>query len=107
MKMASPSPIQASLVSATALQIGTGVYIYTVDNTSILSLRELVKVGHPVRIGEKCWICGSMVILIGLTIGDESTVGVGSVVTKNIPPFSVAMCGRAEGRGLINRLRRK
>jgi maltose O-acetyltransferase len=39
----------------------------------------------PVAIGEDVWIGGSAVICPGITIGDRSVIGAGSVVTKNIP----------------------
>jgi maltose O-acetyltransferase len=39
----------------------------------------------PVAIGEDVWIGGSVVICPGVTIGDRSVIGAGSVVTKNIP----------------------
>ncbi|KHN99670.1 protein PFS2 [Metarhizium album ARSEF 1941] len=45
--------------------------------------------GAPITIGEDCWIGGSAIILAGVTIGRGSTVGAGSVVTKNVPPFHV------------------
>ncbi len=45
-----------------------------------------VKIGKNVRIGEKC------VILPGVSIGDNSIIGSGSVVTKNIPANCLA-CG--------------
>ncbi|WVN85412.1 uncharacterized protein L203_100558 [Cryptococcus depauperatus CBS 7841] len=47
--------------------------------------------GKSVRIEEDCWICGSVIILPGVTIGRGSTVGAGSVVTKDVPPQSVAI----------------
>lgn len=41
------------------------------------------------RIGENCWIAPSSSILEHLVIGNNVTVGVGAVVTKNIPDFEV------------------
>jgi acetyltransferase-like isoleucine patch superfamily enzyme len=41
------------------------------------------------RIGKHCFIGARSVILPGLTIGDESIVGAGSVVTKDVPPRSI------------------
>jgi acetyltransferase-like isoleucine patch superfamily enzyme len=47
--------------------------------------------GKPVIIGEDCWLGGNVVVVPGVTIGRGSTIGAGSVVTKDIPEFSVAV----------------
>jgi maltose O-acetyltransferase len=39
----------------------------------------------PVRIGEDVWVGGSVVICPGVSIGDRSIIGAGSVVTRDIP----------------------
>ncbi|HAW34047.1 MAG TPA: sugar O-acetyltransferase, partial [Alphaproteobacteria bacterium] len=44
----------------------------------------------PITIGKDVWIGGSVVILQGVTIGDNSVVGAGSVVTKDIPANVIA-----------------
>lgn len=43
----------------------------------------------PVIIGEDVWVGSNTVILPGITIGRGSIVGAGSIVTKNIPKYSV------------------
>lgn len=43
--------------------------------------------GKPIRIGEDCWFGGNCIVLPGVTIGKGSTVGAGSVVTKDVPPY--------------------
>lgn len=40
----------------------------------------------PVIIGENVWIATGALILSGVTIGDNSVVGAGAVVTKSVPP---------------------
>lgn len=42
-----------------------------------------------VVIGNDVWLCGQVIILPGVTVGDHSIVGAGSVVTKDVPEWSV------------------
>ena len=39
----------------------------------------------PVRIGKNCWLGAGVIVLPGVTIGDNVVVGAGSVVTKDLP----------------------
>lgn len=48
-------------------------------------------ISAPVRIGNGCWIGERAVILPGVTIGEKSIIGANSVVTKDIPPYSIAV----------------
>lgn len=45
----------------------------------------------PVRIGKNVWVGAGAMILPGVTIGDNSVIGAGSVVTKDIPANCVAV----------------
>jgi acetyltransferase-like isoleucine patch superfamily enzyme len=47
------------------------------------------ELGKEIHVKEDCWIGGNVVILPGVTIGRGSTVGAGSVVTKDVPDFTV------------------
>lgn len=42
-----------------------------------------------VRIGHDVWIGRSAIVLAGVTIGDGSVIGAGSVVTKDVPPYAI------------------
>jgi len=42
--------------------------------------------GAPITIEDDCWLAGNVTILPGVRIGRGSTVGAGSVVTKDVPP---------------------
>ena len=48
--------------------------------------------GKPIHIGNGVWICANSTICGGVTIGDNSVIGAGSVVTRDIPP-NVFACG--------------
>lgn len=49
------------------------------------------EIAEDIRIGSNVWIGSQTVILPGVEIGDGSVVGAGSVVTKDIPPNSLAL----------------
>ncbi|KAJ4423911.1 hypothetical protein N0V82_001497 [Gnomoniopsis sp. IMI 355080] len=57
----------------------------------VQSRRDGVEYAAPVTIGDDCWIGGNVTIMPGVTIGKGCTIGAGSVVTKDIPDFSVAI----------------
>lgn len=44
----------------------------------------------PITIGSNCWIASNVVIAGGVTIGEGCVIGAGSVVTRDIPPNSLA-----------------
>ena len=45
----------------------------------------------PVRIKHNAWLCEKVCILPGVTIGHHSIIGAGSVVTKDVPDYSIAV----------------
>lgn len=50
--------------------------------------------GYKVReckIGNGVWIGDSVIVLPNVTIGDGAVIGAGSIVTKDIPPFAIAV----------------
>lgn len=46
---------------------------------------------RPVTIGDNCWIGGSVTVCGGVTIGAGCVIGAGSVVTRDIPPDTLAV----------------
>jgi acetyltransferase-like isoleucine patch superfamily enzyme len=45
----------------------------------------------PIVVEDECWIGANVVLTAGVTVGRHSVVAAGAVVTKDIPPFSVAV----------------
>ena len=54
------------------------------------SRNSMYEYGIPVTIGDNVWIGGNVVICPGVTIGSNCVIGAGSVVTRDIPDWSIA-----------------
>ena len=71
--------------------IGPNVGIYTVNHQTDARRREKgYEWALPVKIGNKVWIGGGVTILPGVTIGDNTVIAAGSVVTQDVPANVVA-----------------
>ena len=44
----------------------------------------------PITIKDNCWLASNVVVCGGVTIGEGCVIGAGSVVTRDIPPYSLA-----------------
>lgn len=72
--------------------IGPNVTIATAGHPILPKLREQAyQFNAPVHIGKNCWLGAGVIVLPGITIGDNSVIGAGSVVTKDIPENVVAV----------------
>lgn len=72
--------------------IGPNVTIATAGHPILPQLREKAyQYNSAIHIGKNCWIGACAVILPGVTIGDNSVIGAGSIVTKDIPSNVVAV----------------
>ena len=59
------------------------------DPIEMIRLQGLTRQG--VVIGDNCWLGYGVKVLDGVTIGEGSVIGAGAVVTKDIPPYSIAV----------------
>ena len=70
--------------------VGPNVSIYTAcHSTNPVERNTRQEWAKPVTVGNNVWIGGSVTILPGVTIGDNCTIGAGSVVTHDIPANSI------------------
>lgn len=86
-----------TLVDDTHIYVGDGtmfgpnVVIATAGHPILPELRErLYQYNFPVHIGRNCWLGAGVIVVPGVTIGDNTVIGAGSVVTKDIPSNVVA-----------------
>jgi acetyltransferase-like isoleucine patch superfamily enzyme len=101
--------MNGSLVAAQSIQIGDDVMfawgVTVVDHNShaiafseraddVINWRDRtkdwanVKIA-PVKVSNKVWVGFNSIILKGVTIGEGAIVGAGSVVTKDVPPWTI------------------
>ncbi len=72
--------------------IGPNVVLATAGHPILPELRPLAyQYNMPIHIGKNCWLGAGVIVLPGITIGDNSVIGAGSVVTKDIPSNVVAV----------------
>ena len=84
------------------VMIGPNVSIFAATHeTEVPSRREDIEYTKPVVIGNDCWIGGHAVILPGVTIGKGCTIAASSVVTKDIPDWSIARGSPAKVTGKV------
>jgi acetyltransferase-like isoleucine patch superfamily enzyme len=74
--------------------IGPGVMMRTADHVFSDPNSLIRKQGHSPKdiiIEDNCWLGANVIVIGGVRIGKGSVIGAGSIVTKNIPPMSVAV----------------
>ena len=72
--------------------IGPNVVLATAGHPILPELRpDAYQFNLPIHIGKNCWLGAGVIVLPGITIGDNSVIGAGSIVTKDIPANVVAV----------------
>ena len=72
--------------------LGPNVVLATAGHPIDAELRSQgLQYNMPVRIGRNCWLGAGVIVMPGVTIGDNTVIGAGSVVTRDIPSGVVAV----------------
>lgn len=83
-----------SVVIEEAVGIAAGVYIsdhsHSFRDPDVPIRDQPISEPRPVRIGRGAWLGQNVVVLPGVTIGEQAVIGANSVVTRDIPPRTVA-----------------
>jgi len=82
-----------SIIIEDDVMLGSGVHIYVANHRYNDKSIPVLQQGHyeakTVTLKKGCWVGANSIILPGVTIGENSVVGAGSVVTKDILPYAV------------------
>lgn len=75
--------------------LGPEIVFYTnnhnTERTDIPMCQQGFKPDRPIVIEDDCWIGRRVIVLPGVTIGRGSIIGAGAVVSRSIPPYSIAV----------------
>lgn len=82
----------APIVIGEDCQIGPNVQLLTpVHPLEAQPRKDKLEAARPITIGDNVWLGGGAIICPGVTIGADSVIGAGSVVTRDISPRSLAV----------------
>ena len=85
------------ILDAAKVEFGDNVFIgpncgfYTAGHPIDIDVRNKgIEYAKPIKVGSNVWFGGNVCVMPGVKIGDNVTIGAGSVVTKNIPSNTIA-----------------
>jgi maltose O-acetyltransferase len=74
------------------VQVGPNVQLLTATHPLDAETRRAGwEAAEPIAIGDGAWLGGGVIVCPGVTIGSESVIGAGSVVTRDVPPGVLAV----------------
>lgn len=80
------------IVIGDEVQFAPGVHIYTATHPlDARQRRSGVEYALPVVIGDGAWLGGGAIVCPGVTIGENTVIGAGSVVTRDLPANVLAV----------------
>lgn len=81
----------APIAIGAEVQIGPGVHLYTATHPIDAAERRAGwESALPIAIGDGAWLGGGVIVCPGVSIGENSVIGAGSVVTRSLPANVVA-----------------
>ncbi len=82
----------AKIVIGDDVQIGPNVQLLTPTHPIDAELRRAKwEAAKPITIGDNAWLGGGAIVLAGVLVGENSIVGAGATVTKDVPPNTAVM----------------
>lgn len=82
----------ASVTIGEDCQIGPGVQLLTPTHPlEPQPRRAKLEAARPLTVGDNVWLGGGVIVCPGVSIGDDSVIGAGSVVTEDIPANVLAV----------------
>ena len=83
----------------------TGIHLFENGRLKQPRSSQVPTEGYDIKVGSQCWVASGAIVIGGVTIGNNSIVAAGAVVTKSFPPGSILggvparIIGRVEDLG--------
>jgi maltose O-acetyltransferase len=82
----------AAITIGNRVQVGPGVQLLAADHPlDPAQRRDGLELAAPIEVGDNVWMGGGAIVCPGVSIGADSVIGAGSVVTRDIPAGVVAV----------------
>jgi maltose O-acetyltransferase len=82
----------ASITVGDRVQVGPGVQLLAADHPlDPEQRRDALELAAPIEIGDNVWLGGGAIVCPGVSIGADTVIGAGSVVTSDVPSGVVAV----------------
>lgn len=82
----------ATIMIGADCQIGPNVQLLTpIHPVEAEPRRARLEAARPIMIGDNVWLGGGVIVCPGVSIGENSVIGAGAVVTRDVPANSVAV----------------
>ena len=78
---------RSGLTIGDSVNFGSHVTIYTRQHD--VDAADFAEIGAPVVVGDRAWVSSHSIVLPGVTIGEGAVVAAGSVVTKDVAPYTL------------------
>lgn len=93
MLFADPRPNGAGITIEDDVLLGSGIHFYVSNHRYDDVNKPIFYQGHydskPILVKRGAWIGANAIILPGITVGENSVVGAGSIVTKDVNPHTI------------------
>ena len=81
----------APITIGAGAQLGPNVQLLTADHPRDAATRAAgPELGRAITIGARCWLGGGVIVCPGVSIGEDTIIGAGSVVVRDLPPRVIA-----------------
>lgn len=81
----------AKVIFGNNVFVGPNCGFYTAGHPlNVIQRNKGLEYAKPIKVGNNVWFGANVTVLPGVTIGDNCTIGAGSVITKDIPSNSLA-----------------